>query len=264
MELKLNSGLFEVLPPCCYWVFGDYLREVEAQEQQDYDGRREERIDVVEHRQRWLPGLPIKKRHGQTAYTSIARKDLPHDHIKYVPEVVCELDWEKAKTVIAQAWLKTFEDCVVDRLYTESMDRLVTVVFDGTWSPREYNFSHDSCEFTAFIHDDAMRRIIRYCLEEHRERFGAYVKEHYSSRDGFASFTPNSVRAYDELYERFEAGDVDEHTKRLCWVALNFWLFGAEHAAADWDESLWRHVDDCTDGLCNAFEYTPVETDAAV
>ncbi len=58
----------------------------------------------------------------------------------------------------------------------------------GTFSPREYNFSTDSLDMELDIDKEAM-------IEEVKKlgsQFDEYLKENFSDRDGFWSWTPNN------------------------------------------------------------------------
>ena len=79
----------------------------------------------------------------------------------------------------------------------------------GTYSPREYNFSTDTLDFTVNIDE----RLLRVSLEALRgnKDFGTWLRENFTSRDGFISFTPNS---YGELFEAITKHG-DEHDQAL-------------------------------------------------
>ena len=65
----------------------------------------------------------------------------------------------------------------------------------GFGSPREYNFSTDVLDFTININVAGMLRdLVKLGTSE---EFKKYLKDHFSSRDGFMSFTPDN---YQELF----------------------------------------------------------------
>lgn len=60
----------------------------------------------------------------------------------------------------------------------------------GTWSPREYNFTTDSLDFEVNIDMRAMYKYLEAL--EHNADFAQFLRDNYSSRDGFISYTPDN------------------------------------------------------------------------
>lgn len=80
------------------------------------------------------------------------------------------------------------------------------------YSPREYNFSHDVCNFDLKSAD--FSPLINYCLES--EDFASFLKDNYSSYDGFMSFTSNNVEEWKE--------DIDADKMTAWGAAIRFLL----------------------------------------
>ena len=124
------------------------------------------------------------------------------------------------------------------------------ISFDGTFqSPREYNFSTDTLDFTVTI-DNALLTATLKRLESD-PKFSAYLEERFSSRDGFISFTPNN---YFDLSEQI-ASEGGEFVQSL--GALISYLVG-DDGLRDIEEMAYEHWS------CNGFcglDYTTSEGD---
>lgn len=79
----------------------------------------------------------------------------------------------------------------------------------GTYSPREYNFSTDTLDFTVNIDEKKLREALE-TLRGNTD-FETYLHENFTSYDGFISFTPNT---YGELYDAITKHG-DEHDQAL-------------------------------------------------
>lgn len=67
--------------------------------------------------------------------------------------------------------------------------------FPGTsYSPREYNFQTDVLDFVLTVNAGKLRKALAALKDS--EEFATFLHEHYSSRDGFWSHTPDN---YDYL-----------------------------------------------------------------
>jgi hypothetical protein len=242
MKFSFNSGLLHVVQPCCYWEFQDYLNDLETREVEYTVEQANERIDLFEEGQPWLAGLAdtgfVK---GKLAYRTVLRKDLPKDHPEYAGEMVCELDGDAARRVIAECWLDTLEAWMDELAGYEGRKRKIKVSFTGTTSPREYNWRHDSCEFTLSIPKAELSRIVRLCLQEHREEFQVYLREAYQNRDGFWSYLSKWVEDYDRYWNMLcgkEPKNAWEKPEHVVWACLDFWLFGMAGHGRETEDTL--------------------------
>ena len=86
--------------------------------------------------------------------------------------MVREYPWHKAKT---SAWS-------------------VGLKFEEMTSPREYNFETD--RLFATVPDAFVRKLWRLSKVDDHARLQAMIAEHFTSRDGFASFYPNTLAAW--------------------------------------------------------------------
>ncbi len=84
------------------------------------------------------------------------------------------------------------------------------IKFDGGfYSPREYNFKTDELDFT--IEADKNEILEKLDSLKENPKFAEFLKEHYTSYDGFISFTPNN---FSELREQI-VNEGDEFTQSI-------------------------------------------------
>ena len=293
---SLNSGLFHVTAPCCYWVFQEYLYDLEEREKEWQEERANEEVKIKEDGQMWL--IAPEDSRDQIAYRVMKRKDLPLDHPEYAGVVEVNLDWDKAKELISKAWLETFEKWIEDRYYkeyritggehkainkykTKNHGNKIKLTFNRVDSPREYNFSGDVCVFDLSIPKAELNRIIRKVLIGNREGFKEYIGEAYTSYDGFHSWVSNDVKDFDRYWEIFKKGNYEpdpysriDRVEHLFWACFDYWLFGMPGDESDmkkrwadnqreFEQNLWDTVSDY-DGngeFSNIMEYKPIEED---
>jgi len=283
MKFSMNSSLLHCAQPDCYWEFQEYLYGIEEQEAEWRQEQAEEVIDIPEPGQPWLLGLVGKMFPGTIAKKSYRRMDLPKDHPEYQGLEECNLDWGKAKEIIAKCWLKTLEEWIKARYITDGIADGIKIEFKDTWSPRFYNYGGDECGFFLSASTEDLGHIVNKCLGEYRESFAEYLKRAHSSYDGYISFMSNNCEDYDEYWDHIKDTweDVDEH---LVWACLDFWLFGIEDMKSgntdkldgdgmekrfgenqdkfrDW---LWDNVTDAegNGAFYDIMEYTPKEEEA--
>jgi hypothetical protein len=256
MKIRLQSNVLHATPPCCYWVFQDFLYGVEQQEQEYRDELANEVIEVEEKGKPWLSGLAYRCRvHGNTYWHYVKRCQLSKDHPDYTALETVELDGGKAMAIIARSWLTALEEYIRNRYFNEHKEygkEKMRLSFTGMWSPREYNFLHDSCDFTLSISKKELNRIFRYCLKENRKDFSLYLYQQHTSYDGYRSYMSNEVEDYDEYWVSWKHGKEHDKFKHLVWACLDFWLFVLpgngmvekrfEFGIDAFDKILWDHV----------------------
>ena len=82
----------------------------------------------------------------------------------------------------------------------EAADFITNINFPGTSnSPREYNFGTDTIDFDLTINKTKLKQTIKK-LESDPE-FHKFLKDKYTSYDGFISFTPNNYQNLKEAIE---------------------------------------------------------------
>jgi len=82
-----------------------------------------------------------------------------------------EQDVAKKAVETVEKWLKDFD---------------IKIKFQELISPKYYNFSNDSINVEYIIGKDTIKKMLDY-LEIEKEAFAKYIKDRYTSRDGFSS-----------------------------------------------------------------------------
>ena len=80
-------------------------------------------------------------------------------------------------------------DWVEYQLQAALGDDKVKVVFESIHSPREYNFANDSINCKITVDEE---KVLQY-LRDHKESFAEYLKDNFTSYDGFHSFYSNQL-----------------------------------------------------------------------
>ena len=88
-------------------------------------------------------------------------------------------------------------------------------------SPKEYNFTTDKLIVNV---EFRLRALEHWCFKDKAEEFNKYLKENYSSYDGFISFTPNSIDAFKEKYFNEYKTFEERERNNLINVMLEFYF----------------------------------------
>ena len=76
------------------------------------------------------------------------------------------------------------------------LDTKFNTISLGHWSPKEYNFNVDSCDFELELDwDSFVENVIKY-IDKNKEEFDKYLHDNYTSYDGFNSFTSNNFDSW--------------------------------------------------------------------
>jgi hypothetical protein len=87
------------------------------------------------------------------------------------------------------------QELQINRDLKEVVPFLKKITFLKTfYSPREYNFSTDTIDFTLTVNKTKLKQTLNQLKDD--QKFHEYLKDNFTSYDGFMSFTPNN---YDEL-----------------------------------------------------------------
>jgi hypothetical protein len=300
MVFGMNSSLLHITQPCLYWVFREYLYNIEQDEMEYREERAHEIVNVPERGQPWLWGFRDKKFGdkkmfpGETALSSIRRMNLPEGHPEYQGLQECSLDWDRAQEIIARCWLETLEEWIADRYRAEGIKDVIQVSFKSVYSPREYNFGGDRCGFSLSASMESLRHIVEKCLIEYRGSFADYLREAHSSYSGYHSWVSNDIEDHDRYWEYIWVNGEDvsdsgssraDRIEHAVWTCLDFWLFGIEDMESGdtgklevdgieqrfgknqdvFEERLWDKVIDAeSDGAFHAImEYKPIKVEGA-
>lgn len=90
--------------------------------------------------------------------------------------------------------------------------------FVGIYSPKYYNFETDRLMIEITYDDDALAS---YCFEHTRNEFDIYLRETFSSYDGFHSFIANNV---SDFKTQMEDEETSGWSNRCSQVMLEFYL----------------------------------------
>ena len=109
-----------------------------------------------------------------------------------------KIDNEQYEKDVAEACCSWIED---------NCEFIKKVVYEAISSPREYNFYNDSINCIIDVDVEAFREY----LIENEEALNKYLKDRYTSRDGFWSSYSNSFAEWREEINDFRDLDVDGH-----------------------------------------------------
>lgn len=102
-----------------------------------------------------------------------------------------------------EAWDECIQSALEDKLkemFKYELDMDVEYIPAGYWSPREYNFGHDVNNFILEAED--FSRLISYC--QAHDKFEQFLKDNYTSYDGFLSCTANNLVEWREDIDNME------------------------------------------------------------
>lgn len=127
-----------------------------------------------------------------------------------------EVDYEKYQKDIVIGICRTLPD------YLSCVN---SIELQEIISPREYNFANDSANVIINVDVTELRNLIF----ENEEYFREYIKDHYTSYDGFISHHSNSFEDWTVETERFTNFKEDSHKLGSLLTAL-FYLDGEEES----------------------------------
>jgi hypothetical protein len=156
----------------------------------------------------WLPGFPG----FYGTYYEFREDDFLYEESLEYEDI--EVDYDQYQLDVVNAYASHVED-VIPWVKSIKVQRVV--------SPKYYNFSNDSANIEVDYDFHAMRKYVYL----HRDKFATYLKNNYTSYDGFISFYSNTFEGWEESTDKFR--DLDHH--RLGAV-MNF----AFRNELDWDQ----------------------------
>lgn len=133
---------------------------------------------------------------GQSEYT-VNEDMLPEDFESGDTDIHPEYYWrhfDNKKYMVA--WDKCVQDNLEEKLVELFRDELgiqIKYTAAGYYSPREYNFGHDENDF--YLEGD-FTNLITFC--KNHEDFERFLKDNYTSCDGFRSNTSNNLTDWEE------------------------------------------------------------------
>ena len=125
-------------------------------------------------------------------------------------------NFEKYQKDLCKEWI----DLVKHQLTGNVIKKISTRNFELD-SPKEYNFRTDKLIVNV---EFRLRALEHWCLKNKPEEFNKYLKENYSSYDGFISFVPNSIYAFKEKYFNEYKTFKERERNNLINVMLEFYF----------------------------------------
>ena len=110
-----------------------------------------------------------------------------------------------------------------------------TLEFESISSPREYNFSTDRI----FCHID-YAELCSLVKTFNMAEFSAFVRDRFTSRDGFISFYPEDLS---------EWGKIESWDHNQCGTALEF--YAIQESSGEFDS--WKEIEIMESSQCNGF-----------
>ena len=117
-----------------------------------------------------------------------------------------------------------------------------TLTYVDTYHPRFYNFETDSINFT-FAFSDEVKDFMGKYAKNHSVEFNRYLRERFTSRDGFVSYVPNDYEAW-----RYKFDDDDAR----CVSVLLGWMLADD---SNYDYTFWEGCDDIAQDSYLPYEY---------
>lgn len=132
--------------------------------------------------------------------------------------------------------VRNLAEDVLDGSHTSDSDITISINTGEIYSPKAYNFATDQLEFEVEYDKD---QILEF-TSENRSEFNKFLSDHYTSYDGFHSYTANN---YEDWLSDFEdnqvqsigavlrfiyldnAVDLQDQFETLCYESLYYWDF---------------------------------------
>jgi hypothetical protein len=110
-----------------------------------------------------------------------------------------EIDYKKYQTDVAKA--------ICQEVGKQMSDFIGTIKFESLESPKQYNFESDSI----YVLIGAIKENISNYIYEHKNQFCKYLRDNYTSCDGFISSHSNSFDEWECLTKNFRSFKVHTH-----------------------------------------------------
>jgi len=95
----------------------------------------------------------------------------------------------------------------------------IKILFDGIYSPKEYNFTNDSINCTYKVSEKDFKKLVEY-LKSNLKEFKEFLEENYSGYSGFVSFYSTDSKKWLNEYLK---EDSDSFTNVFSGI-LRFYL----------------------------------------
>lgn len=121
--------------------------------------------------------------------------DITEADLEYDPYGLWDTVDIYCKDYMATVGRKVYTDLIQDHLkYLKGVLPIDYFYTTGVWSPREYNFQSDALDVWPMWNDATnFEKLIEEAISSDVVEFESFIKK-YSSRDGFASFYPDTIQ----------------------------------------------------------------------
>lgn len=106
-----------------------------------------------------------------------------------------------------EGWEKACCEHIISELNYQLSDFSLRMRFESIHSPKYYNFSNDSCNVVVDVDEKAISKYIY----ENQSSFEDYLREKYTSYDGFNSRYSNRFADWEEDTQQFKNYSEDNH-----------------------------------------------------
>ena len=141
-----------------------------------------------------------------------------------------------------QEFTKVAGEACVESLNQElyAHDVIIDMDYAGMYSPRYYNYDTDRVLIDV---DYNFIKLVKYCRHTNKDKFNQYLKNNYTSYDGYISFVENSVDGF------FSKDWFNSHKNMAVQVMIEFYIT----SEIDLDAHLQNMYEACQEWLmCNA------------
>lgn len=164
-----------------------------------------------------------------------------------------ELDIQYEFKDLMQSIADTYKDHAEEIKEALGVPYINNIVFSGDYySPREYNFSTDTLDFTLDVNEVLMLQTAKDLVED--TAFNKWLHDNFASYDGFISYTPdNATDLYSEL--------ISKNRYAQAVAALTTYLSGERDAMSD-SNIEFTIFEEWACNEYNGLEYTATEPEA--
>lgn len=115
-------------------------------------------------------------------------------------------------------------------------DIIKSMKFYKLWSPSAYNFATDRLQIKI---DLDLNKLKSYCFKTHSFKFNKYLKDNFTSYDGFCSFVSNNISDFKYQY-------YDDKTRCIA-VMIEFYILNNININS-YKENLYEYAIECLYG----------------
>jgi hypothetical protein len=163
-----------------------------------------------------------------------------------------DFDYEGYKNDVCKASIRYIENLLSD------LNIVKKIEFEKLYSPREYNFENDSI----YVEIEFFPENLSKYINEHFDSFKKYIKDRYTSYDGFLSYHSNDAEDWKYDTENFtEFSGFHKLGSCLEFVCLNYYNENIDENENDIVQDMYDYVsEDVYFGVKNfEFETTKVK-----